>query len=45
MDPFTFALIMSDREDESYLQQQYQKAMSFFATKQSNTYQRQAENR
>ena len=45
VDPFTFALIMGDQEDKSNLQGYYQTAKSFFATKQSNTYQRQAENR
>ena len=45
MDPFTYAMIMGDREDESFVQQYLQKAKSYFARKQSNTYQRQAENR
>ena len=36
VDPFTFASIMGDNEDESYLQQCYQNTKNFFATKQSN---------
>ena len=45
VDPFTYALIMGDQEDESYLQWYYQYAKILFSAEQSTTYQRQAENR